>query len=78
MKEALCIIPVRPLNRLLLAIQRKDQLYLDKVLLFGLRSASLILSAVADAMEWIIRQQGVYSVFHYVDYHCGLPKLTGL
>lgn len=66
-KEAFRIIPVHPLDRLLLAMQWKDQLFLDKALPFGLRSAPLIFTAVADAMEWIIRQLGVLHIFHYVD-----------
>ena len=48
-------------------MQWKDQLYLDKALPFGLRSAPLIFTAVADAMELIICQLGVLHIFHYVD-----------
>ena len=35
------------------------EVYIDKVLPFGLRSAPLIFSAVADALQWIMTQQGV-------------------
>ena len=34
---------------------------------FGLRSAPLIFSAVADALEWIVRCRGVDHIFHYID-----------
>ena len=66
-KEPFCIIPVHPSDRLLLAMTWNDQVYLDKVLPFGLRSAPLIFTAVADAMEWIIWQKGVRHIFNYVD-----------
>ena len=42
-------------------------LYIDTVLPFGLRSAPKIFNAVADAVEWIVHQQGVSTVFHYLD-----------
>ena len=66
-QEAFRIIPVAPTDRLLLATQWKDELFLDKVLPFGLRSAPIIFTAVADALEWVIRRQGVPHIFHYVD-----------
>ena len=34
---------------------------------FGLRSAAKIFSAVADALEWILRRKGVDHVAHYLD-----------
>ena len=42
-------------------------LYIDTVLPFGLRSAPKIFNAVADTVEWIIHQQGVSTIFHYLD-----------
>ena len=66
-KEAYRMVPVYPEDRLLLGVVWEGQLYLDKVLPFGLRSAPLIFSAVGDAIEWITRQKGVELVFHYVD-----------
>ena len=50
-KEAFRIVPIHPSDRLLLAIQWKGNLYIDKVLPFGLRSASLLFTALADAAE---------------------------
>ena len=66
-KEAFRIIPVHPADRWLLGMKWGDQVVIDKVLPFGLRSAPLIFTAVADAMEWIIRQRGVQFIFHYMD-----------
>ena len=43
------------------------ELYFDKVLPFGLRSAPIIFTAIADGIEWMIRQRGVHNIFHYVD-----------
>ena len=40
---------------------------MDKVLPFGLRSAPLIFSTVANALEWIMLRQGVTWVAHYLD-----------
>ena len=66
-KEAFRTVPVAPQDRLLLAMQWKGELFVDKVLPFGLRSVPIIFTAVADALEWIVRHQGVPHIFHYVD-----------
>ena len=42
-------------------------LFIDTTLPFGLRSAPKIFTAVADAAEWIARQQGVTTILHYLD-----------
>ena len=68
-KEAYWNIPVHPEDRPLLGVRWQNELYLDKVLPFGLRSAPLIFTAVADALQWIIERRGVCHIFHYlVDY----------
>ena len=41
--------------------------YIVTVLPFGLRPAPKIFNAVADAVEWIVRQQGVSTIFYYLD-----------
>ena len=61
------LIPVHPDDRSLLAVQWKGDLFCDGALPFGLRSAPKIFNAVADALEWCIRQQGVALVEHYLD-----------
>ena len=40
---------------------------MDACLPFGLRSAPLIFTALADGLEWIVRQQGVHFIYHYLD-----------
>ena len=40
---------------------------MDTTLPFGLRSAPMIFSAVADALPWMMQQRGVSWLAHYVD-----------
>ena len=44
-----------------------DQFYIDPMLPFGLHSAQKIFNALADALEWRLREDGVRNVFHYLD-----------
>ena len=60
-------VPVHPEDRWLLGMRWRDHLYVDKVLPFGLRSAPKIYSAVADGLQWILREAGVDTI-HYLDY----------
>ena len=60
-------IPVHPDDRHLLVMVWNSQLFIDTVLPFGLRSAPKIFSTVADALEWILTQQGVSHSIHYLD-----------
>ena len=51
-----------------MGIRWKGRIYCDCMLPFGLRSAPKLFTAVADALEWVIRKQGgVTSVAHYLD-----------
>ncbi len=58
-KQAYWNVPVHPTNSLLLGMQWEDKVYIDRTLPFGLRSAPLIFSALADVLQWITEQQGV-------------------
>ncbi len=60
-------IAVHPHDRPLLGMQWNGNVLVDKVLPFGLRSAPLLFSAVADALQWAIEKNGAKLVFHYVD-----------
>ena len=51
----------------LLGMSLKSQIYINTILPFGLRSAPLIFTAVADAIQWIMEVQGVKHVMHYLD-----------
>ena len=61
------MIPIHPDDQSLLGVRWKDAMYIDKALPFGLRSASKIFTAVADALQWILIKQGVKIVLHYLD-----------
>ena len=60
-------VPVHPEDRLLLGMMWENQLYIDTVLPFGLRSAPKMFSAVADSLEWIPRKRGASYFLHYLD-----------
>ena len=67
-KSAYRNIPVHPEDRwLLLGTMWRGVLFVDTALPFGLRSAPKIFTAVADAVEWIARSEGVDFVIHYLD-----------
>ena len=66
-KHAYRNVPIHPEDRHLLRMQFDGQVYLDTTLPFGLRSAPKIFTAVADALEWILRRKGVNWVMHYLD-----------
>ena len=66
-ESAYRLIPVDPDNRPLLAMEWENQLYIDSMLPFGLRSASKILNAVADALAWYLHQKGIKLLRHYLD-----------
>ena len=53
------VVPIHPDDRWLLGMMWKGLLFFD--------SAPKIFLAIADAVEWIVRQQGVEFVIHYLD-----------
>lgn len=53
-KQAYRNIPVHPQDRHLLGMQWKGEVFVDMVLPFGLRSAPLLFTAVADALQWVM------------------------
>ena len=66
-KAAYRLVPVQPQDRIWLGMRWKDQIYIDCMLPFGLRSAPKIFNAIADALEWIVAREGVEHLFHYLD-----------
>ena len=66
-KSAYRIVPVHPDDRPLLGMLWQDRLYIDASLPFGLRSTPKLFNAIADALEWIARHQGVELLWHYLD-----------
>ena len=66
-KAAYRNVPVHPEDRWLMGMLWEGELFIDSALPFGLRSAPKIFTAVADAVEWIVRQMGGRFVIHYLD-----------
>ena len=66
-ESAYRLIPVHPDDRPLLAMKWENQLYIDPMLPFGLRSAPMIFNAVADALAWYLNQKGIPLLRHYLD-----------
>ena len=66
-RSAYRVVPIHPDDRWLLGMMWEGSVFVDTALPFGLRSAPKIFSALADAAEWIVRQQGVEFVMHYLD-----------
>ena len=79
LKNAFCLIPVRPQDWNLLGIKWHDQFYIDTCLPFGLRSAPLLFTQLADAIHWSLQHNhGVRHVLHYLDdfFTAGSPGST--
>ena len=74
-KSAYRIVPVRPADGHILAMQWDDQIFVEAALSFGLRSAPKIFNALADTIEWMARKHRVIDVWHYLDDFivCGRP-----
>ena len=66
-ESAYRLVPVHPEDRRLLGMSWRDQLFIDTALPFGLRSSPKIFTAIADALEWVMQQEGVRSALHYLD-----------
>ena len=60
-------IPVHPDDCHLLGMQWRDQLFVDTVLPFGLRSAPKIFNNVADALQWAAKHAGISYLEHFLD-----------
>ena len=63
--QAYRMILVHPEDRYQLGVQWEGVINVDKTLLFGLGSAPLISSAVADALQWMMLRRGKL-IEHYV------------
>ena len=66
-EEAYRIIPIHPDDRHLLGIYWDGQVYMYAALPFGLRSAPLIFTALADGLQWVLQQPGTSFIAHYLD-----------
>ena len=70
-KKAYRNVPVHPVDRLFLGMQWRGRVYVDGCLPFGLRSAPLLFTAVADALQWVMEARGVAWLGHYRQFYHG-------
>ena len=67
MKNTYQQVPVHPAGQHLLGVEWQGSAYIDRVLPFGLRSAPIIFTAMADGVTWAFQQEGITNVVHYLD-----------
>ncbi len=66
-ESAYRLIPVHPQDRHLQAVCWEGKIYVDQMLPFGLRSAPKVFNAVADALQWYLREVGIPRIEHNLD-----------
>ena len=66
-KPAYHMLPVHPDNCWLLGMQWEGALFIETALPFGLRLVPKLYTAIVDALEWILEQEGVRPIMHYLD-----------
>ena len=67
LSNAYRIVPVHQDDQPLLGLSWQGNTYMDRSLPFGLRSAPKIFNAIADVLAWILHQNGMPYVLHYLD-----------
>ena len=60
-------MPVHPVDCLLLGVKWAGEVFVDGALLFELRSAPKLFTAVADALLWVMGAHGLETGMHYLD-----------
>ena len=65
-KNAYRNVPVHPDNRWLMGMLRESVLFIDTTLPFGLRLAPNIFTAIADITEWIVKNEWVNFIIHWI------------
>lgn len=75
LRSAYRMVPVHLQDQKLLGIQWQGAIYCDRALPFGLRSAPILFTAVADGLAWALSCHGVRNFVHYLDdfFFCGPP-----
>ena len=66
-KSAYCNIPVHPEDWWMMGMMWEGALYIDTCLPFGLRLAPKFFTAIADAVEWIVRRERASGIMHYLN-----------
>ena len=68
LREAYRVVPVHPHDRPPIAwcrVEGRD--ILDAALPFGFCSAPKLFNASANALQWVVSQQGAHQLYHYLD-----------
>ena len=60
-KQAYRNVPINPQGQWLLGMMWEGKVFIDTTMHFGLRSAPKIFMALADAVEWVLKERGVKS-----------------
>lgn len=60
-------MPVSPKDRHLLGVHWMGEVFMDMALPFGLRSAPLLFTALADAVQWAVQCRDVTWLDYYID-----------
>ena len=61
------LVPLQPVDRVLLGMKWDGAMYVDAAFPFDLRSAPKLFTAVADALLWILGCHGVHEGIHHLD-----------
>ena len=67
LKHTYCQIPVHPQDRHLLGVMWNEEVFVDRALSFGLRSAPKIISAVSDLIAWSFHRVSTRHHIHWFD-----------
>lgn len=67
LKDAYRMVPVHPQDYHLLGVEWKGEVFLDRALPFGLRSAPKIFTAISDFLAWVLHCHGITDQLHYLD-----------
>ncbi|KAL9964522.1 hypothetical protein ACROYT_G028176 [Oculina patagonica] len=68
LKHAFRLCPVSPMDRDLLGMHWQGKFYVDLRLPFGLRSSPFLFNRLADAFEWILKNNyAISALMHYLD-----------
>ena len=65
--KAYRVVSIHPDDRWLMGMTWKGSVYVDTTLPLSLRSTPKIFTVIANAAEWIVRQQRVEFILHYLD-----------
>jgi len=66
-KSAFRLLPVHPADRHLSSMRWDKHIFIDTYLPFGLRSAPKLFNILVELLSWILEQQHVSPVLHYLD-----------